>query len=159
MEQAKLDRIGMRGEHFVAYLRPKFQHNKDWTAKRVYDEMLKIEPLARKSMAPWVLRTLRGVTELPQEQELLLLQGLVSFLRRQGFGVVIFVCDAASVRAQIYANAKNSYHMLERAAIKAGKLQRKQPFKPTDLTDLVDRYKDPESGESVNKFVVGAPTL
>ena len=150
-------KAGVRGSQYVTLLTVKYQESKrSWTVKRVLEEMQNIEPAARYSMAKWVISELRGISAVPKQDEMLLLQGLSSFLMKQGFGVIVFMCDAQSVRSQIYAQSKNKLERLERAAVKAGRTAKAVPFKPTDLSKLTDRYEDKESGEFYNVYVVSS---
>ena len=148
---------GVRGRQFVYMLRGRYKHDKrTWNVKRVHDEMRLIEPSATYSKAKWVIKELRGMCSLPMQESLLQLQGLASHLVRQGFGVMFFQCDAACVRAQIYAQSKNQFASLERAAVKAGRVVPATPFKPADISKLTDKYKDVESGEFFNIYTVSS---
>ena len=92
--------------------------------------MALVEPLAKQSMAPFVLMKLRGRWAIPQVCEIVLLQGYALQLYRQGFGIVLHKASAAAIRATIFLSAKSQYLQAVRAAKKLGRTTVDVPFKP-----------------------------
>lgn len=129
-------------------LRPKFaKANCSWKLKDVRREMIEVESTIKMSQAPFILSKLRGDCQLPAQSELLLLQGYMMELQRVGFGVVLHLANAASVRASVYISAKSRYLQTCAAAKKAGKVQVILPFKPSGAsTSSVELSLLPEHG-------------
>ena len=93
-------------------------------------EMAMVEPLAKGSMAGFVLMKLRGRWAIPPECECVLLQGYALCLHRQGFGVILHKASAAAIRATIFLSAKSQYLQAVRTAKKLGRTTVDIPFKP-----------------------------
>ena len=102
-----------------------------WKLSDVKREIKLLEPLANaESRAPYVLMKLRGRWAVPQECEMVLLQGYMLELQRLGFGVVLHRALAAAIRATIYNSAKSQFlHQMNRA-VKLGQKTTNMPFKP-----------------------------
>ena len=74
-----------------------------WKLSDVKREIKLLEPLANaESRAPYVLMKLRGRWAVPQECEMVLLQGYMLELQSLGFGVVLHKASAAAIRATIF---------------------------------------------------------
>ena len=93
-------------------------------------DMLLIEPLAKESLAGFVLMKLRGRWAIPQECELILMQGYCVALIERGFGVVMHKATAAAIRATIFLNAKSQFLVNVRTAKKHGRTTVDTPFDP-----------------------------
>ena len=102
-----------------------------WKLSDVKREIKLLEPLANaESRAPYVLMKLRGRWAVPQECEMVLLQGYMLELQRLGFGVVLHRASADAIRATIYNSAKSQFlHQMNRA-VKLGHKTTNMPFKP-----------------------------
>ena len=94
-------------------------------------EMAMVEPLAKGSMAGFVLMKLRGRWAIPPECECVLLQGYALCLHRQGFGVILHKASAAAIRATIFLSAKSQYLQAVRTAKKLGRTTVDIPFNPS----------------------------
>ena len=106
-------------------------------------EMLLIEPLAKESLAGFVLMKLRGRWAIPEECELVLLQGYCAALIERGFGVVMHRATAAAIRATIFLNAKSQFIVKVRAAKKQGRTTVDTPFDPKGGCILHQRRPEP----------------
>ena len=102
-----------------------------WKLSDVKREIKLLKPLANaESRAPYVLMKLRGRWAVPQECEMVLLQGYMLELQRLGFGVVLHRASADAIRATIYNSAKSQFlHQMNRA-VKLGHKTTNMPFKP-----------------------------
>ena len=102
-----------------------------WKLSDVKREIQLLEPLAHaESRAPYVLAKLRGRWAVPQECEMVLLQGYVLKLHSLGFGAVLHKASAAAIRATILNSAKSQYlHQLANAK-KLGHKVVDLPFRP-----------------------------
>jgi len=92
--------------------------------------MLYVEPLAKPSLAAFVLMKLAGRWAVSQECELILLQGYALKLHSLGFGVVIHKASAAAIRATVFLSAKSQYLHALKAAKKLGRATVDAPFNP-----------------------------
>ena len=102
-----------------------------WKLSDVKREIKILEPLANaQSRAAYVLMKLRGRWAVPQECEMVLLQGYVLHLHSLGFGVVLHKASASAIRATIFNSAKSQFLQQVAKAKKAGHKMVDMPFKP-----------------------------
>ena len=73
---------------------------------------------------------LRGRWAVPQECELVLMQGYSMALINLGFGVVMHKATAAAIRATIFLSAKSQFLQNVRMAKKRGRQTVETPFEP-----------------------------
>ena len=76
-------------------------------------ECLNIDPDSA-GQAAHVLRLLRDVHELPPKQEMECLQGYVRALKARGWGVILHMADAESLRLQVLQIARKRYYGVQR---------------------------------------------
>ena len=150
-----------------------------WKLSDVKREIKILEPLANaQSRAAYVLMKLRGRWAVPQECEMVLLQGYVLHLHSLGFGVVLHKASASAIRATIFNSAKSLFLQQVAKAKKARHKVVDMPFKPhgastphtlarmvnaplilaptdvTDLTALLSAYPD-DDDYSCDRYVMG----
>ena len=101
-----------------------------WKLADVKREMKLVEPLAKESQAAFVLMKLRGRWAVPQQCEMVLLQGYALKLHESGFGVVLHKATAATIRATIYNSARSQFLHSVNKAKKLGHKAVVMPFKP-----------------------------
>ena len=102
-----------------------------WKLSDVKREIKLLKPLANaESRAPYVLMKLRGRWAVPQECEMVLLQGYMLELHSLGFGVVLHKASAAAIRATIFNSAKSQFLHQMNKANKLGQKTTNMPFKP-----------------------------
>ena len=78
---------------------------------QVKEEIRKYDPGAVQS-AGHVLRRLRDVHQIETKTEMQLIQGLARVLTMRGFGVVLHITDASSVRLQVVEIARKRYYAI-----------------------------------------------
>ena len=101
-----------------------------WKLGDVKREMKLVEPLAKDSLAGFVLMRLRGRWAVPSECEMVLLQGYTLKLHSLGFGVVLHKASAAALRATIFNSAKSQFLYSVSRAKKMGHQTLTMPFNP-----------------------------
>ena len=102
-----------------------------WKLSDVKREIKILEPLANaQSRAAYVLMKLRGRWAVPQECEMVLLQGYVLHLHSLGFGVVLHKASASAIRATIFNSAKSLFLQQVAKVKKLGHQMVDMPFKP-----------------------------
>ena len=150
-----LQRAGAFGRRLPASqlakaLRPGFeQHGRGWTGKHVFAEIRKVDPSASMSMAYQVLSRLRKPVVLSPAFNTILLQGLASALRREGWGVVLHSADAASVRHQIEDIARKQYA----AHCRANPECKNTKFDAQHIAAVLEKYASPAAQET--QYVMG----
>ena len=80
-----------------------------WVLNDVRREMKEVEPLAKESLAAFVLMKLKGRWAMPTQCEMVLMQGFALKLHDIGFGVVLHKASAAGIRATIFNSAKSQW--------------------------------------------------
>ena len=78
-----------------------------------------------------MLMKLRGRWAIPQECEMVLLQGYALKLHSLGFGVVLHKASASAIRATIFNSAKSQFLHTVKVAKRLGHKAVTVPFKPT----------------------------
>ena len=105
-----------------------------WKLSDVKREINLLEPIARaQSRAAYVLMKLRGRWAVPQECEMVLLQGYVLRLHDLGFGVVLHKASASAIRATVFNSAKSQFLQRVARAKKLGHQTVEMPFKPNGV--------------------------
>ena len=102
-----------------------------WRLSDVRREIKEVEPLAKESLAAFVLMKLKGRWAMPTQCEMVLMQGFALKLHDIGFGVVLHKASAAGIRATIFNSAKSQFLHAMKAAKKAGRTTIAVPFQPT----------------------------
>ena len=146
-----------------------------WVLNDVHREMKEVEPLAKESLAAFVLMKLKGRWAMPTQCEMVLMQGFALKLHDIGFGVVLHKASAAGIRATIFNSAKSQFLHAVKTSRKAGRTTVAVPFQPTgganprthlrrrppshtpltlsDLGALLTNFPDEEDGE--DSYVMG----
>ena len=128
--------------HLVTAIRPEYERRgATWKGTDVYAEIKKVDPGANMQMAFHVLRKLRSPVLLTPHYNTMLLQGMATALRQEGFGVVLHYTNATSVKLQIEDIARKQYA----AYCRKYPENKKVPFSLSKLSSLLDKYSSAEA--------------
>ena len=137
-------------KQLAAALRAGFErHGRKWTGEQVFNEIRKLDPSTNRSMAFHVLVRLRRPLVISGSFNPILLQGLASALRQEGWGVALHVADAASVRYQIEDIARKQYA----AHCRANPESRKHKFDVQHISSVLDLYSGNEA--AAQEYIMG----
>ena len=150
-----LQRAGVFGrkvpaQQLTAALRAGFElHERKWNGKQVFAEIRKLDPSTNIHMAYNVLSRLRRPMVMSAPFNPILIQGLASALRQEGWGVVLHVADAESVCSQIEDIARKQYAAHCRAHPESRKFQ----FDVTHISAVLEQYSSEEA--KAQDYVMG----
>ena len=129
----------MTAEQLAYKLRARFDANgRRWRLKDCRAEIMLLDPGAG-GLSGHVLRKLKGLDALSIDAEQELIQGLVSHLRKQGFGVCLHIVSAEVVRAQVVDLARKKFYAY---AKKMGKTNVRFDTKNQSLLDAVSKLAE-----------------
>ena len=145
-------------QQLASALRAGFElHGRKWTGKQVFVEIRKLDPSTNIHMAHHVLSRLRRPVVMSAPFNPILLQGLASALRKEGWGVVLHVADADSVCAQIEDIARKQYA----AHCRAHPGSRLIKFDVKHISSVLEQYSSEEaqSQEYIMGFTLVPPNM
>mmetsp|Transcript_13943 Transcript_13943/g.23814 ORF Transcript_13943/g.23814 Transcript_13943/m.23814 type:complete len:309 (+) Transcript_13943:65-991(+) len=125
-----------------------------WTQSDVRARLKSIDPGASEAVAGHVLKRLKDSEKIAPGLATKMLQGLAAVMTQQGWGVVLHLADASSVREQVLELARKKYYG---EAKKSGQ-DKTTRFKAAAVADTLDAIADTvqtDEGPRSVKYVVG----